>query len=362
MKLRRFGCLVGALMVWATATALALQPAAAFDLSGKRVTIIVPFDEGGGTDVYARFIAPSLRQHLPGQPTINILNQPGGGGITGSNRFDQTAKPDGLTILAVSTSTILNAVLDDARVRYKPAEWVPIITSPLGGVIFTSPKTGVTKPEEVAKLTGQKLVFGANTPRGADATRLLMFDMLDLDLNVVFGIGAAPARQAFERGEFSLGYETTAAYLRQVVPLIEAGKAVPIFAYGYIDEDGKLGRDPTFPDLPHFGEAYESIHGKEPSGADYEVLLTLLNIQVMANKSLVLPTGTPTEIVETYRTAMRKVLDDPEFQKVKEQAIGAYPQAIGKAAETVLQRSSVMDPEAKAWLTDWLEKKYGVKP
>jgi hypothetical protein len=238
---------------------------------------------------------------------------------------------------------------------------VPIITSPLGGVIYVSIKTGIDKPEDIKKLIGQKLIFGANTPRGADATRLLMFDMLDLDVNVVFGIGAAPARQAFERGEFSLSYETTAAYLRQVTPLIEAGKAVPIFAYGYIGEDGKLGRDPTFPDLPHFGEAYRAIHGKEPSGPAYDALLTLFNAQVMASKAIVLPKGTPEEIIEAYRSAVAKALEAPEFQTVKEQVVGDYPQSLGAEAKRILANSTVMKPEAKEWLMSWIEEKYEVK-
>jgi hypothetical protein len=60
-------------------------------------------------DVYARALLPLVQLYLPGKPTINILNQPGGGSITGANKFE-TAAPDGLTILVSSTSTILNAV------------------------------------------------------------------------------------------------------------------------------------------------------------------------------------------------------------------------------------------------------------
>ena len=40
------------------------------------------------------------------------------------------------------------------------------------------------------------------------------------------------------------------------------GKAVPLFSWGALDEDGNLVRDPTFPDLPHFGEAYEMLTGQ----------------------------------------------------------------------------------------------------
>src|SRR5512145_1680548 len=79
---------------------LAANPAAAdkVDFSGKTVNIIVPYTEGGGTDLYARLFVPYLRKHLPGQPTVVIRNMPGGGSIMGSNYFHANAKPDGLTI------------------------------------------------------------------------------------------------------------------------------------------------------------------------------------------------------------------------------------------------------------------------
>ena len=31
--------------------------------------------------------------------------------------------------------------------------------------------------------------------------------------------------------------------------------------WGALDDSGNLVRDPTFPDLPHFAEVYEMVHG-----------------------------------------------------------------------------------------------------
>ena len=65
--------------------ALAPIAASAADFSGKTVTIIVPFKEGGGTSRFARFIQPFLTKYLPGNPDIQIMHIPGGGAIKGSN-------------------------------------------------------------------------------------------------------------------------------------------------------------------------------------------------------------------------------------------------------------------------------------
>ena len=57
------------------------------DLSGKTITWVVPFKEGGGTSRFARFIQPFLSKYLPGNPDIQIMHIPGGGAIKGSNYF-----------------------------------------------------------------------------------------------------------------------------------------------------------------------------------------------------------------------------------------------------------------------------------
>ena len=66
------------------------------DLSGKTITWVVPFKEGGGTSRFARFIQPFLSKYLPGNPDIQIMHIPGGGAIKGSNYF---RKMRNLTVL-----------------------------------------------------------------------------------------------------------------------------------------------------------------------------------------------------------------------------------------------------------------------
>ena len=78
------------------------------DFSGKTITWVVPFKEGGGTSRFSRFIEPFLTKYLPGNPTIKIMHIPGGGAIKGSNYFQKNAKPDGTYIFGCSTSVIVN--------------------------------------------------------------------------------------------------------------------------------------------------------------------------------------------------------------------------------------------------------------
>src|ERR687898_1883989 len=129
------------------------------DFSGKRIEWIIPFQEGGGTDVWARFIVGPLSRELPGKPTIIIRNVPGGGSTTGANQFAQRAKPDGLTLLGTSGSTQFPYLLDDPRVKYDYKEWTALLASPTGGVVYVTSAAGIKNVQEIQKLQGQPLKF-----------------------------------------------------------------------------------------------------------------------------------------------------------------------------------------------------------
>ena len=61
-----------------TSLALTFNANANVDFSGKSITWVIPFKEGGGTSRFARFIQPFLIKYLPGNPNIKIMHIPGG--------------------------------------------------------------------------------------------------------------------------------------------------------------------------------------------------------------------------------------------------------------------------------------------
>src|SRR5688572_4943026 len=65
------------------------------DYAGKRILVTVPFAPGGGSDIYIRALQPYLEKHLPGKPTIIVLNVPGARSIPGANQFQDRARTDG---------------------------------------------------------------------------------------------------------------------------------------------------------------------------------------------------------------------------------------------------------------------------
>ena len=332
------------------------------DFSGKRIEWIIPFQEGGGTDVWARFLVGPLSRELPGKPTIIIRNIPGGGSITGTNQFAQRAKPDGLTLLGTSGSTQFPYLLDDPRVKYEYKDWTPILASPTGGAVYVRPELGIKGAAEIKKILNEPMKYGSQGATSLDLVPLLAFELLGMKVDPVFGMeGRGAGRLAFERGEAKIDYQTSSAYLKQVVPLVDQGRAVPLFSWGVLDEKGNLQRDPTFPNLPHFGEVYEIVHGKPPSGPAFEAYKGFLQAGFGAQKALFVPKGTPKDVIDAYTQAIQRVLKDPEFRKSAEEELGDYEQYTGERASTLVNQATTMAPEAKQWVKDWLTKKYNVK-
>jgi hypothetical protein len=353
--------------VWTSAlTAIALllaaSPAFATDFTGKTISLIVPFPNGGGVDLWARFNAPLLAKYLPGKPTIVIKNMPGGGSISGANFFSVTARPDGLTLLASSASTQFPYLLGDPRVRYEYKDWKVVLAGPTGGAAYVSSSFGAKSIADIDKLRGKELFFASPGPTALELVSLLGFRLLDLNVNHIFGVpGRAEGLLGFERGEFTIDSQTTTAYLRRSAGLVKEGKAVPLFSWGVLDASGHLARDPNFPDLPHVGEAYEIVHGKKPEGIEWDAFMAFLVSGFPAQKLMVLPKGTPDDMVETFRAAAREMLKDPDYLARRDEIIGEYEQVTDAQAERLYKNSTNISPEAREWTRDFLTKKYDVK-
>lgn len=346
----------------AAAIAATALPASAFDLAGKTVSIVVPFPVGGGVDLWARFNAPLLAKHLPGKPTVIVRNAPGAGSISGANMFTQTAKPDGLTLLASSASTQFPYLLGDPRVKYEYQDWRVVLAGPTGGVAYVTTRTGAKSIKDIGKLKGAELFYASSGPTALELTSILAFRLLDLNVKHVFGIvGRAEALLGFERGEFTIDTQTTSAYLRRSDGLVKKGEAAPLFTWGVLNDKGVLSRDPNFPDIPHIGEAYEIVHGKQPSGIEWEAFKAFLISGFPAQKLLVLPKGTSDEILEAYRSAARQLLKDPYYLANRDNVIGEYEQVTDAEAEKLYKDGTNITPEAKAWVRDYLQKTHNVK-
>lgn len=333
------------------------------DLAGKTVEWIIPFSETGGSAKWANFYAPLLSEALPGNPTVVVTFMPGAGSTKGANHFQGLEYDDGTTIFGSSGSTQFPFLLSDPRVRYQYGDWNVVLASGTGGVAYLPADLAGNLDDDgdATPLAGEDFIYGSQGATRLDLVPLLAWEMLGLGVEPVFGIeGRGDGRLMFERGEANIDYQTSSSFLSGVTPLVEAGTAVPWFAFGALDADGNVVRDPTFPDMPSFKEVCDATPACEISGEKWDAWKAFFTAGFPAQKMVFLPAGAPQEAIDTYSTAFEAVKARADFAEISKARLGVYPQMTGPAAQTALASATEVPQGAKDFVINWLSERYGV--
>ena len=343
------------------AATMAFPAMADMDLSGKTVQFVIPFSESGGSAKWANFYAPLMSEALPGKPTVVVKYMPGAGSTKGANWFQDQSYKDGTLVFGSSGSTQFPYLLGDPRVKFEYADWNVVLASGTGGVAYLPPDLAKKFDGDADDLKGTEFIYGSQGATRLDLVPLLAWEMLGMKVEPVFGIkGRGDGRLMFERGEANIDYQTSSAYLKGVVPLVDQGLAIPMMSWGALDADGNIVRDPTFPDMPTFKEVCEATAGCETSGEGWEAWKAFFIAGFPAQKMVFLPKGAPDEAIATYTKAFNDVIARADFPKLSAARLGLYPQMTGAAATTSLKLGTKVAAPAKAYVTNWLKERYGV--
>jgi tripartite-type tricarboxylate transporter receptor subunit TctC len=94
--------------------------------AGKTIQLFVSSGPGATTDISARLVGRYLGKHIPGNPSIVVQNMPGGGGLVGANYLFNVAKPDGLTLGAISRANYIEQMVGRPEVKadFRKLGWV----------------------------------------------------------------------------------------------------------------------------------------------------------------------------------------------------------------------------------------------
>jgi hypothetical protein len=271
---------------------------------GKSVTMIVGSAPGGGTDTAGRLLANFLHKYLPGEPNLIVQNMPGAGGISSVNFFVHQTKPDGLTVLMGSESTIDPIIFrSSTNVQYDPKMLELVGGIGRGGsVIFTHKKD---RPRLLDK-SKPPLIIGnvGPVPREAIQPALWGIEYLGWNARWVAGYhGTNDVLLAFDRGEVDVSSTGNLFEVKDRMKELFIITQTGMYRAGKIVGSDAFGDAPLFPDM---------IAGKIKTPAaqkafDYWVALN------SADKWLALPPGTPAPLLAAYRKSFQDASKDPEF-------------------------------------------------
>ena len=325
----------------------------------QTVELIVPFTPGGGTDTWARALAPFLQEHLGRTAQVQVVNKPGDSGVAGTNEFFHNHNPH--TILVSSGSIFFAYLLGESSVDYDFNELIAILGSPVGGIVFVSPSLGINNVTELCT-TEQPLRYAGVSASGLDIVSLLAFELLGLEVDTTFGYdGKGASRVAFEQGITNIEYQTTPGYLANAERLLNANAIIPLFTFGLLNNQGEVVRDPAFSDLPTVKDVYAQCFGTEPTGVAWNVYKATLAAGLTIQKMMWVHGDTPAEAITALRQAAQAAVDDPKFTESAQNLIGNYDFFVGHEAQVTFAAASSLSPESIIWLKSLLKETYGVE-
>ena len=128
----------------------------------------------------------------------------------------------------------------------------------------------------------------------------------------------------------------------------------------FVNADGDIVRDPTFPDMPTFAEVCEAAASCETSGPAWDAWVAFFTAGFPAQKMVFLPAGAPQAAIDTYTPAFQAITERDDFAEISAARLGVYPQMTGDAAVTAMASATQVPEEAQTYVIEWLADRYGV--
>jgi tripartite-type tricarboxylate transporter receptor subunit TctC len=307
------------LQVMGAAGLAALLPRVAMAQSGwptRSPSIVVPFAAGGGVDVATRTIAERAGDTLGKRL---VIENRGGGSTIPATQAVTRAQPDGYTILAVPTTTVINPALrSDIPYDWK-TDLVPVgLIAKLPFVVVTRPASPVRTMAELADATRKShepLTFGSG---GSGTVAHLAGELFGLRTGIetqhVPYRGEAPALTDTISGSLNVMFCTLASAAGQISS--GALRAIAVTT---------AQRVPSLPDVPTVAE--QGFPGYD----------------VSAWVALAVPRGTPAPVIETLNRAFNAAVQDTAVTG-RLGTLGAVP-----AGSTPAELADFMNAEAVLW-------------
>jgi len=253
----------------------------------KPITFVVPFAPGGGVDVLTRAIGVKLAERWK-QPIV-VENKPGAGSAIGTMQVAR-APADGYTLLATVNQTMVGNRFLYKKLAYDPDKNFEPITMMVKAdqLIVANAALPANSLKEVVELARKKpgtLNYGSF---GNGSQPHLLFSVINdrekIDLAHIPYNGITPNLTALAANDVQLGSASAGV----IAPLVQAGKIKPIAVAG----DAPIAQ-------------YPKVTTTADQGFPYA--------KVSIWYGLFAPAGTPPEIVNQIRTAVREVLANPQF-------------------------------------------------
>jgi tripartite-type tricarboxylate transporter receptor subunit TctC len=268
----------------------------------------VSSEPGNGYDTYARAIARTWPNHIPGQPAFVVKNMQSAGGLKLANHLYNQAAKDGTEIGASQNGTVFEKVFHTVSEGGKNALFDPTKFGWIGTAnqtTFVLVSWHDTPVKTFDDLQTHELIVGAssaNSDNGINA--ILLNRMFGAKLKLIYGYPGPALDLAIERGELQGAAGKDYSSIKSVRPYWLSEKKINLLI--------QLGMTPH-PDLTDVPTALDRAKTLE----DRQVQELIFAKYGMARPYLT-PPGLPAERLAALRASFDATLADPEFLAVAE--------------------------------------------
>lgn len=280
---------------------------------GKTVSVVVGA-KGGSLTTAAQLVAQHLGRHIPGNPSVIVVQMPGGAHLVATGHVFNVSEPDGLTLLAANSNVALAQLSKLPQVRFdlRKFEWLGS-SGPDGSMLSVGMHVPFKTFAEM-KASGKELIVGTTGPgSNAHDMPLLLREFAGAKFKLISGYSAnSDILLAVERKEVDV-WAALATTIKSGVdrgavrPLVRARAPVPGFNDLPVDES--LTDDPV-------GKSLMAIRG----------------IPLQIGRSFAVRGGVPADRLKVLREALAKTVADPAFladaNKAKIDMVYVTPEAV----------------------------------
>jgi tripartite-type tricarboxylate transporter receptor subunit TctC len=308
---------------------------------GKTITIVLGTSAGGLGDLRLRALAPFLRKHIPGNPTVVVEHMPGAGGRKAANHIYRSARPDGLTVGGLLPGTVPDAITGETGVLYDIDKLIYLGTPNRGTgftTFFTRKEAGLSTIEKMRTTPGIRI--GAPTVGHPHYVLGRWFAYMIGMPNPRFVTGyEGPAIDlALLRGEVDGRAHSPDTILLRNREWLD--KRLVDFVVAMNVPRGQKHPHPYFANLPEL-ESFAKSNRERRMFDLYEAFRT-------TGSPLALPPGTPQDRVAILQDAVRKVFKDTEFYKEFKKLTGhdaepLMPEDLAKAIKELPREQEVIE-------------------
>jgi tripartite-type tricarboxylate transporter receptor subunit TctC len=273
---------------------------AAPTFEGKTIRIVVAYSPGGGFDTLTRLLARHLPRHLPGNPSIIVVNMTGAGGAVALNYVYEKSKPDGLTWVTSDGALVLSKILGLPGPAFDVEKFPWLGVAQVDHqVCMVMARTGIKTAKEF--LSSKEPIRIASTVPG-DSPHIrpaLASEAAGANFKLILGYhGTADMRLAMQSGEADAACWGWESMRVTGADLLQRKEGIPILQVGF-------DRHPDLPDVANILEF--------PMSQDAKAMLRLVMGPGAIAKLFAVPPGTPPDTLNALRQGFAAALKDPEL-------------------------------------------------